>query len=173
MLLSVMGLYQYDNTIFDVMELPEDLDATTLKAEILAECAELEVILPDPDVFKEVLNYWSKAHLSNWQHLMDVLEMEYNPIWNKDGTYTETRNLASSANSTGQVSAFNSTTFQNADHTEATGTDTGTITRRETGNIGVTSTQSMIREEVEIRKDFNIYQIIVEDFKSRFCLMVY
>ncbi len=74
MLLSVMGLYQYDPTIFDVMELPEDLDAATLKAEILAECAELEVILPDPDVFKEVLNYWSKAHLSNWQHLMDVLE---------------------------------------------------------------------------------------------------
>ena len=100
MLLSVMGLYQYDPTIFDVMELPEDLDASVLKAEILSECAELEVILPDPDVFKEVLNYWSKAHISNWQHLMDVLDMEYNPLWNKDGTYTETRNLASSANST-------------------------------------------------------------------------
>ena len=173
MTLSVMGLYQYDNTIFDVMELPEDLDATTLKAEILAECAELEVILPDPDVFKDVLNYWSKANKSNWEHMAALLEMEYNPIWNKDGTFTETRNLASSANSTGQVSAFNSTTFQNADHTEASGTDTGTITRTEKGNIGVTSTQSMMREEIEIRQDFNIYTIIVEDFKSRFCLMVY
>lgn len=44
--------------------------------------------------------------------------------------------------------------------------------RLEQGNIGVTTTQRMIKEEREIA-DFDIYQYIIDDFKDRFCLLVY
>lgn len=40
------------------------------------------------------------------------------------------------------------------------------------GNIGVTTTQKMIREEREI-VNYDIYQVIVQDFQERFCLMVW
>lgn len=40
------------------------------------------------------------------------------------------------------------------------------------GNIGVTTTQSMINEQREVVK-FNIYDYIIEEFKQRFCIMVY
>lgn len=75
----------------------------------------------------------------------------------------------------------------NADDThEESGTSTlkqtGTIendehaqvqrTERAYGNIGVTTTQQMISEEREIVK-FNIYTYITEEFKARFCLLVY
>ena len=57
-----------------------------------------------------------------------------------------------------------------------TKTDTGTITRtysnRETGNIGVTETQTMIQDERAV-VNFNMTQIIIDDFISRFCLLVY
>ena len=55
------------------------------------------------------------------------------------------------------------------------GTDTGTIQREtvRTGNIGVTTTQQMLREEMDIRPKLNIYSYIIEDLKSRFCLLVY
>ena len=57
-----------------------------------------------------------------------------------------------------------------------TKTDTGTITRtysdRETGNIGVTETQTMIQDERTV-VDFNMSQIIINDFISRFCILVY
>lgn len=57
-----------------------------------------------------------------------------------------------------------------------TKTDTGTITRtytdRETGNIGVTETQTMIQDERNV-VDFNMTQIIINDFISRFCILVY
>ena len=53
-------------------------------------------------------------------------------------------------------------------------TDTGTIEHktRRTGNIGVTTSQQMIREEREIDL-FNIYDQITQDFKRRFCVLVY
>lgn len=56
------------------------------------------------------------------------------------------------------------------------GTNTGTvgniIEKRDFGNIGVTKTQEMIRDEREIVK-FNIYDYIIDSFKHRFCIMLY
>ena len=40
------------------------------------------------------------------------------------------------------------------------------------GNIGVTTTQQMIEQEREIDK-FNIYDYIIQEFKQRFCVLVY
>lgn len=57
-----------------------------------------------------------------------------------------------------------------------TKTDKGDITRtyssRETGNIGVTETQTMIQDERAV-VNFNMSQIIINDFISRFCILVY
>lgn len=57
-----------------------------------------------------------------------------------------------------------------------TKTDKGDITRtyssRETGNIGVTETQTMIQDERAVI-NFNMSQIIINDFISRFCILVY
>lgn len=43
---------------------------------------------------------------------------------------------------------------------------------RRTGNIGVTTTQQMIREEREVDQ-FNTIDYITQSFKKRFCVMVY
>lgn len=52
--------------------------------------------------------------------------------------------------------------------------DTGTIehTARMMGNIGVTSTQDMIKQEREV-DEFNIVDYITNSFKRRFCLLIY
>ena len=42
----------------------------------------------------------------------------------------------------------------------------------ETGNIGVTSSQELIQKERDLAL-FNIYDMIIESFKCRFCLLVY
>lgn len=176
-MLSVMGLYQYDPTIFDDMQLPVGVDRDILINNILTECAELEVIISNADIFKQVLSFWSQKNVQPWQKMYDAQMAEYNPLWNKDGTYqeTETRDLHSTGESTGKVSAFNSSDFQNASKNNASGSDTGTVTRerREFGNIGVTTSTFMLTEEMEFRSKYNIYDLIIEDFKSRFCILVY
>jgi hypothetical protein len=241
--LSILGLYQWNNSIFDDMEIPEEIDAETVKWEILEECAELEILYPDPDFMKESIKYWSRRMLPNWQKIVDALIAEYNPIWNKDGKITDTMEYGAHSTSYGKdrstasygqdrstaaygedrvtaitgrrdqtnthsVAGFNESTMQNAeqDHsvgleasdtnTRASHNDTTTRDARsdtttrdartdtsqahtdkrtiiEQGNIGVTESSAMVRHEVELRAEFNIYQIIANDFKKKYCLMVY
>lgn len=47
-----------------------------------------------------------------------------------------------------------------------------TTTNRSHGNIGVTTSQQMIKQERQI-SEFNIIKYIVDDFKQKFCLMIY
>ena len=41
------------------------------------------------------------------------------------------------------------------------------------GNIGVTTSQQMLISEINLRSDYNIYDIIAEMFVKEFCIMVY
>jgi hypothetical protein len=41
------------------------------------------------------------------------------------------------------------------------------------GNIGVTTSQEMLTQELELAKIIEVIPIIIESFKNRFCLMVY
>lgn len=54
--------------------------------------------------------------------------------------------------------------------------DSGTIDhngdRREYGNIGIVTTQAMIQAERDLVK-FNLYDLIIDSFKARFCVLVY
>ena len=51
----------------------------------------------------------------------------------------------------------------------------GDITRNNhtSGNIGVTTSQQMLEQEIEVSAKLNVIKMIVESFKERFCLLVY
>ena len=246
--LSVYGLYQYDNSLFDGLHVPTGVDHETVVDNILLECAELETIYPALPFLKVAIDKWSTKELPVWEKLYETTQFDYDPIYNKDAYYTETEtetrdlhgtssqtatsqstetrnlnntkttnltdqltnDLEASKTDTNKVSAYDASTFQNREQTESSSTDTGTATtthqgsetirdtgtdtnntsgsgnasssdtgtiershsRREYGNIGVTTTQRMILEERDIDK-FNIYDYIVEQFKMRFCILVY
>ena len=59
-----------------------------------------------------------------------------------------------------------------SDDTDESSSRKNTRTGRTFGNIGVTTTQQMIEAERSVVK-FNIIDYIVEDFKQRFCLLIY
>lgn len=67
-------------------------------------------------------------------------------------------------------------TITGSDNRTESGTNTGTVeneyTDKEYGNIGVTMTQQLIEAERNLVK-FNIYDVIIESFKQRFCLLIY
>lgn len=179
-LLSIIGLYQADETIFDDMQIPAALDRETLVQKILFNLAELNVIYTDPEAMKAAIWMWSSSRINVWNHLQETTEYEYNPIWNKDGTIKEkeTRDLKGKLTGTDHddVSAYDASDYQNRDRTRIShdSADSGTISRERTeqGNIGITSTQQLIKEEREIA-EFNLYDLITEEFKKEFCVMVY
>lgn len=51
----------------------------------------------------------------------------------------------------------------------------GDITKENhtTGNIGVTTSQQMLEQEIELSAKLNVMKMIVDSFKERFCLLVY
>lgn len=220
--MSVLGLYQWDNTLFSLLSLPEGLDKETLVDFILAECSDLEILYPNPEVLKGLIGVWSATEQYTWGKLYATMQLEYNPIDNYDRT--ETRTLASQAagNSTdggtdtvtsadtgsdsttgsstnlNQVKAFDtaantftdkekdtvsnsgSTTYgkTNTNTTRYGHTNGNTYSKNDTeqirahGNIGTVTTQAMMEAERNIAL-FNIFQVILDEFKQRFCVLVY
>lgn len=91
--ISLMGMYEYDHTILDFFHYPdkwETVDKDVFVNKLLLDTAELEILYPDADIFKTAIKYWSAAEVQNWNKLYDTTVLDYNPIWNKNGTVTET-----------------------------------------------------------------------------------
>lgn len=197
--LSILGLYRWNPDVFKNMSLPEGVDHETLTWNILEQCAELETIYADPEYMQASIINWSNLMLPSWKKINEALTAEYNPIWNKDGTITETNeygaiiqsgsgsgNGNTTTNETDKVAGFNSDSTHTREERSGSGsqfTSTNTNNRQEEhtdkrtvieqGNIGVTESSAMVLHEVELRRQYNIYKIIAEDFKRHYCLMVY
>lgn len=159
-LLTVEGLYNYDNTLFDGFNVPEGLVKEIAINAILMRTRELEILYPDFSYMKNRITIWSNKYQINWKKLYDTTVLEYNPIENydrmEDWTDTDdetstsardnTRNTTNTVKSTSTNEVMNSVnvTDQNtafnaglADHakqiTDGDTTENGTITNTETG----------------------------------------
>jgi hypothetical protein len=174
---------------------PDGMDKELIINNILLECAEMEIIYPEPDIMKNAIGLWSNKQLESWERMYKAMQLEYDPIYNYDrfeewldsNTATTHSNTNSNLNRKGstkhQVNAFNSgITDSNIDSIDNTDTDnTNTNSNNSAigahsghlyGNIGVTTSQQMLQSEIDISK-FIVQDYIIEQFKERFCLLVY
>ena len=276
--LSVLGLYQWDNDLFENMVIPSALSIDTLVDNLLSELAELEVLYPDPVLMKSLIGAWSNKMIFVWNELYETTQYDYNPIENynrmesgssegnkstsNSGTDTSGENIINGGTDTNSETVTNGGTDTSSESVINGGTDTNTHTatvnsaKREAGydstpsgnddglvdteknsnsgtstdsvaygqtvsrtgslvhgqtvnktgslvhgqtvnrtgslvhghkidsdeeseytnhahgNIGVTTTQKLIREQREI-SEFNVYSKIIDDFKNRFCIIVW
>ena len=83
--LSILGLYRFDETIFDLMKFPEGFSQQqkdVVTNNILAECAELEFLYPNAEVAKNLIGVWSAKELPYWDRVYKASLLEYNAIEN-------------------------------------------------------------------------------------------
>ena len=196
MRLSLYGLMNVRPDVLDELHLPVEIDRHDLINMLYMKSWDLELVYPFPDFMKEMVGSWSAAHLWEWQKLVNTTKLDYNPIWNKDGVIIETEDRDTTGTTsgtgrenrtdttTGSTNAFNGGAFQDrektdgtsgrdwADRNDAVSKETIGRKREEHGNIGVTSTQQMIKEEREISY-FSVYEVIAKEFTAAFCLGVY
>lgn len=197
--MSVMlaTLYNFDNSIFDGISLPDNLSVPDFINTLMAQYGEMPVLYSYPPLLKTLIATWSNTSQYSWAHLAETLKAEYNPIENYDRTETSsnvftgttTTNATNNASSNGkgktQVYGYNNLTTPADDTASETtnasnstsnsaGTNTSTITHdsRVHGNIGVTTTQQMLQSERDVAM-FNIYDIICKDFQKRFLIWIY
>lgn len=133
--LSPLGLYNWDSSIFDLMQIPEALNKETLVQNLLAETAELEVLYPNPVVFKNLVGIWSVKQLDIWNRLYATTQYDYNPIENYNRYET------------GSDSGTGRTTHSGTDTTTETTTHGGTDGRTEAITHGGKDTLDMTRRD--------------------------
>ena len=222
--LSLYGIFQYDDTILDGLNVPAGMDPDTVKNMLLIETTGMSILYPDAPFLKKAIALWSAERSDVWQKLYNTTVLEYDPIENYDrreesseenmgneqvqssqerSTDSESRgssqqhrsgeNTATAANT-----AYNSNDFADTSKSTSSGsddvldstvssgsgvenvsgsgnkssTDLRRLSSRIHGNIGVTTSQQMIMSEREVA-EFCMVDYIVNDFISRFCVMVY
>ena len=166
--LSVQGLLSFDPALFDTMPLPDGLDRETVVGTIVYECAPFEVLIPQPELFKRLLNLFAQRRLPVWEKLYTSTVQRYDILADTEttrqysGSDTDTRtpdltrtrspDLTTEGQNGGsdtveqKVSAFNSADYANREkQTTTLGTNnkvhsTGTDTETETG------TEKTVRE---------------------------
>ena len=173
-LLTVMGLYNYDNTIFDNLMLPDGVDKPTLIDNIVLETAELECIYPTPVFLKTAIGLWSNVQFLTWDRVYSAMNLDYNPIENYDrqetetttgtrahsgkdttvrsGTVSETGSttgstqgtVSESGTTTNKIAGFDSTTL--VDHDSSTGSNTRQASDSSTGSSTRSGTDSSTQE---------------------------
>lgn len=215
--LSILGLYNYDNTVLDGLDVPEGLDRETLIDYIFMECADLELLYPQLPMMKRLIQAWADARAHSWERLYQSTIQKYNMIHNYDRYEDWTDNGSSTRN--GSSSGLQSATDTNNTTSDSNGTTTtskaayntgeglvvtDSVQSRATasantgassesnsqeshtettadhqvrvghlyGNIGVTTASQMLSAERELYK-WDVYQAIAQEFKQRFCIMVY
>lgn len=187
-LLSLLTLYNYDSTLFDGLILPDGMERDTLINNLVAECAELEILYPNPVVLKPLITVWAAKEKPVWDKLRSTQLYEYDPIsnydrtetWKTSGSNSGTRNGSSNGTVNNNITTYDSNIAQPRDSSSTNGTVNETVngssdeerTGRAYGNIGVTTTQDMIEAERRVAQ-FSLYDYIINSFRQRFCLLMY
>ena len=179
--LSVLGLYNNDSTIFDLMAFPDGFTAEQkqiTRDNILVECAELEFLYPAPAVAKSLIGIWSKKEKPYWDRVYAASQAEYNPIENYRRNETETigeeKTEEHSGNDVNRSSGTDTDSRTGTETLNKTGTETldksGTETLAKTGTdtsrAGGSDTQSGSSESTDTHSGSDVVDNSITGYDS-------
>lgn len=180
-IMPLMAIYNYDGSIFDGLALPTQLDKSIMISTLLIETSNMSVLDPNASILKESIRVWSQSKLRAWQKQAIVLYEDYDPFVNikrdEVRTITQDRDLKGTNKGTVSTAAWDTSDMTDRQSNDIASTDTGTITTTEhfhlEGDSAITDAQDVAIKEVNLRAEYEMYNIILQDFKKRFCIQVY
>lgn len=200
--ISFLGLYNYDNNIFDDLQVPAGIDKTLVQNTLMMETADLEVLQPDPVIMRQVLGWFSQRRLDAWTRVYTALSAKYRADTDVEVTETRTPDLSynetrtpdltttgqnnGSDTTTTKRAGFNAGNLETAEQMETSlgtgntihSTGNETTDRTETGSETKTTTgrhqaaQDLIAKELQLAMT-DAVEYIVKDIRRNFCLLVY
>lgn len=221
---TLWGLYQYDPSLFDNAPIPDGIDKQIVIDTIMDNSGDLYCYYQQPERFKLAITNWFRRHEHGFSRMIIALLKEYDPLENYDryededttpnltrttqlsgsdtntasGNDTVTTDMNETTENTGKVSAFDSSNFENKDHTDNVTDTDGTVKtdygRTDTtnygrkdeekqtgntkrvlhahGNIGTTQNSEMLENELRVRR-FDLYKTIAQMFEDDLLIQVY
>lgn len=198
--IPLYSCYKWDDTLFDLLTVPEGINKDKLVDNILLEAGERSVIYSDPDFMKKAIGIWSNTYQDTFERWSRALSIEYDPLENYDRreSWSDERNTETSTEDTQTTDQTTSGTntqsrvaypdnqwhdgIKDVDSgsLDVTVTGSGSGTGSETsehegrthGNIGVTTSQQMLQAELDLGY-WNIIEKITDLFIQNFIIMIY
>ena len=141
------------------------------------------------DALMEMANMIIGKFALSWDKIYSAITTNYKPLENYDMEQTETPDITRTKNvnvkteSLHDIYGFNSgndgtptdktTTTGDKTLNEEEETETGTRGLTRHGNIGVTTSQQMLKSEIDLRSQFNFNNQLYDDVDTILCLLVY
>lgn len=196
MTMTLIGLYNYDNGLFDNLTVPVGIDKDLFINSLLMKSGEFELLYPDLNFMKSMIGVWSTKWHDTFSKWLTGTLATWNPIENYDRYEESTDTHAninksegsdtvnSSGSNEGFVSAYDASTYQPSSKAETgmnsttstknTLNEDGSLTRNSHihGNIGVTQASDMLRNWYDI-SEWNLYDHMSDVFIREFCIPVY
>lgn len=80
--MNLINILAYNPQLFDGIILPAALSQEDVVNEILQECATMEPLYGDPDLFHQMILHWFSTRNYTFQKLYDTMHLDYNPLEN-------------------------------------------------------------------------------------------
>lgn len=191
--MTLIGLYNYQDDLFDDLSLPEGIDKQTFIDNLLLRSGDFELLYPNGDFMKDAIRVWSAKWYATFDRWVKALAIEYDPLENYDrqehwtdsnsGSASGSASGSTGSTTTNNVSAYDGgNTYTPKDQMVVSGTDSssssssssssGEHTGRIHGNIGVTTSQQMLISELDLGY-WNLYERMIGLFLTDFVLPVY
>ena len=77
-------LQKNNQSVFDLLSLPEGIIKDDVVDNIILECGEFETLYSDPFFMRSAIGSWSKKHYRTFEKWIAALNIEYNPLENYD-----------------------------------------------------------------------------------------
>ena len=182
--LTLIGIYDYDPTLFDGLTLPEGYNKQTFIDSLLLEHGEKCVLYSNPEFMKFSIGAWGRKWALELERIYKALSAEYDPIFNYDRyeEYTDnegrrykseveaghkatdapdygvTRETNNDAVTEEQISADNSGDYQPEHKTIVNGGKDTTTTTGKTQNLDENSnSKTNDEEERELKHKAHLY----------------
>lgn len=190
--ITIRGMYNFDNSLFDNLTFPAGIDRDLAISRIMNKSEEFCVVYSDFDYLKDRIGTWGRVWERTFTKWVEALAVKYDPLFNYDrhediddtaASHSSTTTSASTSSDTeNKVSAYDETDYSNKEKvTSGANTSQGGVgdadseTHRHAhlyGNIGVTTSQQMLRDELDIAT-WNLYEHISDLFIEEFCILIY
>lgn len=181
MTLSLAALYDYDETLFEELVLPNDINREDFIENLCLQTYSRDVLYPNPDMMKKAIGFWSRKRINIWNHMVETTQYEYEPLYNIDRYEDITKDHSEMKSSGGDSARHFQGAFDSGELTETQKDRTELDSKHEHdheffahyyGNGGVTMSQQLIEYERRIT-DYDVMQKIIDEFKDKFILKTY
>ena len=194
--LTLIGMYNYDNTIFDGLTLPDEINKNDFINVLLMRSGEFELLYPSADFLKPAISVWAMKWKPTFVKWVEGQKASWNPIENYDryeesgetttssGSGSDSTSVSGGGTNEHTVSAFDSSTYQPADKnenssssssnssTQTSGTSNRDFSSHIHGNIGVRDSADVLRNFYDIA-EWNMLEHMADLFVKEFCIMTY